>query len=53
MWCSSGDQTLEVCVRLPLTGVFGWPAVSSPWCPTALFRGGFFLSPMASSSSLS
>jgi hypothetical protein len=51
-WRSSGDQMLEACVRSPPTSASGHPVVSCPLRPTALFREGFYLNPMASSSSL-
>jgi hypothetical protein len=53
MWHTSCDRMLGGVHPVIPTVVFGRCAVCCPWCPMALFRGGSYLSPMASSSSLS
>ena len=52
-WCASHNADARVLHPVDLTGAFGRPDFSENREPTSLFRGGFYLSPMAGLSSFS
>jgi hypothetical protein len=52
-WQRSGDRMQRVQRPISLSGTFGHPIFSAVRSPMALFMGALYLSPMASSSSLS
>ena len=52
-WTTISDRTLGLVCPVDLTREFDQTELGCSESPMALFRGGFYLSPMASSSSLS